>query len=517
MNVMKIGSTAVLCLCLASAALWGGEGERVRPAAVAGSWYPADAQQLATYLDGLLDGDAAADAGQVRALISPHAGYLFSGAAAADGLRQVRGMAFERVIVLGPSHRGWFRGLSVADVTHYETPLGRIPLDQAAVAALHRSSLVSADPDAHRREHSIEMQLPLLQRALAPGWKLLPLLVGNLEPDDYRAAADLLRPLVDRHTLVVVSSDFTHYGPRYDYLPFAYDGETAARIESLDRGALAFILARDAQGLLDYQQRTGATICGLRPIALLLHLLGDDAVGSLQTYATSGQLTADYRNSVSYLSILFRGNGAQAESRSNSDGEELSRAHMLLLHDVASAAVEAAARPRDPAPMQRLNQLFERIPPVLETPSGAFVTLKKGGQLRGCIGYIRPHKPLYEAVAANGINAARNDHRFPPLREEELEGLEVEVSVLTPPRSIASYEDFRVGEEGIILEKDGRSAVFLPEVAEEQGWDRDQTLTQLARKAGLPEDGWKSGASFQTFQSRKFSAPYSPGSGRSGP
>jgi AmmeMemoRadiSam system protein A len=120
-------------------------------------------------------------------------------------------------------------------------------------------------------------------------------------------------------------------------------------------------------------------------------------------------------------------------------------------------------------------------------------------------------------VAANGINAARNDHRFPPLREDELEGLEVEVSVLTPPRPIASYEEFRVGEEGVILEKDGRSAVFLPEVAVEQGWDRDETLTQLARKAGLPGDGWKTGASFQTFRSQKFSAPYSPVSGRSEP
>ncbi len=492
-------------------AAWAGDTQKVRPSAVAGSWYPGDAKRLATYLDGLLKGDAPTDEGQgpIQALISPHAGYMYSGAAAADGFRRLRGRSFDRVLVLGPAHRGWYRGLSIADVSHYETPLGLIPLDLAAVEQLRKSGLVSADPGAHQREHSIEMQLPLLQRVLPAGWKLLPVLVGNMQPGDYEAAADLLRPLVDDSTLVVVSSDFAHYGPRFGYQPFPHDGKTAANIESLDRGALEFILAKDPKGLLDYQESTGITICGYRPIAVLLHLLADDAAGNLQTYATSGGLTGDYRNSVSYLSIVFRGKGEQAAVSKRPASDGLSAENMRLLHDLASAAVEAAAKPRDQAPMQRLQRILGQVPPELEVPSGAFVTLKKESRLRGCIGYIQPRKPLFEAVAENGINAARNDRRFQPLQADELDGLEVEVSVLTPPRPVDSYQDFQVGEEGIILEKDGRSAVFLPEVATEQGWDRDQTLTQLAHKAGLSGDAWKMGASFKTFRSQKFSAPYS--------
>jgi AmmeMemoRadiSam system protein A len=161
--------------------------------------------------------------------------------------------------------------------------------------------------------------------------------------------------------------------------------------------------------------------------------------------------------------------------------------------------------------MQRLQRLLAAVPPELETPSGAFVTLKRHGELRGCIGYVLPHRPLVEAVAENGINAAIHDPRFPPLQADELSGLEVEVSVLTPPQPIASYRDFRVGEEGIILDQGGRSAVFLPEVATEQGWGREQTLNHLARKAGLPEDAWKRpDARFRTFRAQVFSGPYAP-------
>ena len=170
------------------------------------------------------------------------------------------------------------------------------------------------------------------------------------------------------------------------------------------------------------------------------------------------------------------------------------------MHDLAVGAVDLAARGGDEAAVQRLNRLLERMPSELEVRSGAFVTLKKNGELRGCIGYILPRKPLYRAVAENGINAATRDRRFLPLRPDELDGLEVEVSVLSPPSPIASHDEFQVGEEGIILEKGGHSAVFLPEVAVEQGWDREQTLSRLAGKAGLPEDAWKEGAALKVFR-----------------
>jgi len=481
----------------------------VRTAALAGAWYPADGERLGAWMDELLQGESRTAGGQgpVRALIAPHAGYRYSGAVAADGYRLVRGQAFRRVLLLGPAHHERFRGLSIAQVTHYATPLGRIPLDQAAIESLRTSRLVTAGTGAHRREHSLVMQLPLLQRALQPGWQLVPVLVGELEPEDYPAAAALLRPLLDDDTLVVVSSDFTHYGPRFGYQPFPHDEETAARLEALDGGSLDAIVDRDATAFLDYRARTGATICGYQPIALLLQLLPQDSRGDLVTYATSGRLTGDYGHSVSYLSIVFRGPVTDPAAATRPGPAELSARNLQFLHRLASVAVETTIKPEDVAAGQHLEQLLQDIPPELKQPSAAFVTLMNQGRVRGCIGTTRPASPLYELALLSGRRAAR-DRRFAPLLPEELEQLEVEISVLTPPESVASWRDFVLGEEGVILEKDGRSAVFLPQVPEVYHWNREQMLGQLALKAGLPADAWKNGARFKTFRTRKFSAPY---------
>jgi len=252
--------------------------DRVRAAALAGAWYPGDPADLAKYVDGLLDAvETKTHEVTPRALIAPHAGYRYSGATAAEVFALVRDREYKRVIVLAPSHRGGFRGLSIAEVGAYETPLGPVPLDGPAVAELRKSELVTADPIAHAREHAIEIELPMLQRALKPGWRLVPLLVGRMEGDDYRKAADLLRPFADEETLLVVSSDFTHFGPRFGYMPFELDGETPDKIRALDEGAVERILAADATGFLDYRSDTGITICGFRPLALLLHLMPGDA------------------------------------------------------------------------------------------------------------------------------------------------------------------------------------------------------------------------------------------------
>jgi AmmeMemoRadiSam system protein A len=170
--------------------------------------------------------------------------------------------------------------------------------------------------------------------------------------------------------------------------------------------------------------------------------------------------------------------------------------------------VEIAARPDDEAALQQLKQLQQNIKPELKKPTAVFVTLFKAGRVRGCIGSTTPVYPLYKAVMASGIHAARDDGRFTPLQPDEVEGLDLEISVLTDPISVDSYEDFVLGEEGVILEKDGHNAVFLPEVPIEYHWNREQMLSRLAIKAGLPDDAWKEGASFKTFRTQTFSAPY---------
>ena len=310
---------------------------------------------------------------------------------------------------------------------------------------------------------------------------------------------------------MVVSSDFTHFGPRFGYLPFPLDPQTPERLHALDDGAIDRIRAIDARGLLAYQRETGITVCGIRPIALLLSMLPTDAGIEPVAYATSGALTGDYGNSVSYAALAV----TTAEPIAGVGGKptvavdgEFDIGQLELLHRLARTGIDWAVLGPETTGDPDLGQLEDAMPDALKQRAGAFVTLKRQGRLRGCIGYIEPHKPLYQAVVENGYNAARRDRRFLPVAPGELDDLSIEVSVLTPPRPIETYADFRVGEQGVILSKDGRRAVFLPEVATEQGWDRDQTLTQLATKAGLPPDAWRNGAEFEVFESVHYSAPY---------
>lgn len=514
---------------------------RVRPAAVAGTWYPDDAQVLGKLVDKLLAkaSPQTPPKGVIRALLAPHAGYQYSGATAAAGYHLLKGQSPSRVIVIGPSHHGDFHGLSILEVTHYETPLGRLPLDLEAIAQLRKSSLVMADAQADEREHSIEIQLPLLQRVLTAGWKLVPILVGQMSAKDYAKAADLLRPLADDKTLIILSGDFTHYGPNYDYLPFLPDDTIKLSLKQLDMGAYDKIVAQDAAGLLAYREMTGITACAFGPVMILLNMLPDNATPTLIKYDTSGELTGNYTNSVSYLAVAItseqpfatvkavnsktiqkpdsvksevKPKSTASDSSSGKNQKEmknLNESQMKFLHQLARQAVEAAVvKGQDPEKV--LTTLASRMPEELQKPSGAFITLKELGELRGCIGHIFPKEPLYRAVVINAINAAQHDPRFYPVQAEELPEIELEVSVLTPPQPIASYHDFEVGKHGIILKKDGRGAVFLPEVAIEQNWNREQTLSQLAKKAGLPPDAWQEGAEFEVFTTQTYTAPQVP-------
>lgn len=485
----------------------------VREPAVAGSWYPDDREDLAAMVDGFLakaDAEVPAGAGPVRALISPHAGYRFSGPTAAFGYKLLRGQDVKRVIVLGPSHRATFRGLSIPEKTHYRTPLGEIELDGQAIARLRRDPMVAARTEAHRQEHSIEMQLPLLQRALDPGWKLVPVLVGRLDDDGYAHAAELLRGVSDASTVVVASSDFTHYGPSYDYIPFPPNDEVAERLRDLDMGAYSFIEARDPAGFSAYRERTGITACGFGPIMIVLDMLPKDAKATVAHYETSGDMTGDHRNSVSYLSVAIAAKEPLGNATFPETVGHLPQPDMELLHLLARRSLQHAVT-RGPSPPDVDELIGEQaLPPELRRKSGAFVTLTKDGRLRGCIGSIEGTQPLYRAVIDNAVNAALFDSRFRPVQAEELDGMEVEVSVLSPLVPIESREQYSVAEHGIVLAKAGRRAVYLPKVASEQGWTKEETLTHLAEKARLPSDAWREGASLWIFTAQVHAAPYSP-------
>jgi AmmeMemoRadiSam system protein A len=306
--------------------------------------------------------------------------------------------------------------------------------------------------------------------------------------------------VVDADTLIVASSDFTHYGPQYQYVPFKEN--IPEGLKKLDMGAFEYIAKLDARGFLGYTDSTGATICGRVPIAVLLETLGRDAKAEIVRYTTSGEIMGDYSNSVSYLAAAFRGKWTSSApptapaSQSTLSPEDKKQ----LLSLVRQTLRYALDHQRAPEPADLSFTASESMQP----PRAAFVTLKKNGQLRGCVGDIFPQRPLYKSVITNAIYAGFGDRRFPQLQKDEYDQIKVEISALTAPTPVASWHEIRIGVDGMVLNKDGHSAVFLPQVAPEQGWDLETTLQYLSEKAGLPRDAWKEGASFLVFQADVF-------------
>jgi AmmeMemoRadiSam system protein B len=241
----------------------------------------------------------------VVAVIAPHAGYAYSGPVAGQLFRHLSNAAYTRVILVGPSHHATFRGAALSGADAYATPLGDVPLDCASVARLRDLPGIQVTDHPFHREHCLEMEIPFLQRVLAPGWRLLPVLIGaGTETQGCSEIAEALLPLIDPDTLLVVSSDFTHYGPRFAYVPF--QDQVPRKIRELDMGAVERVLASDRAGFDRYVERTGATICGRRAIDVLLGLLPGNLEGALVAYDTSGNITGDWVHSVSYASLLFR-------------------------------------------------------------------------------------------------------------------------------------------------------------------------------------------------------------------
>jgi AmmeMemoRadiSam system protein B/AmmeMemoRadiSam system protein A len=469
----------------------------IRQPVLSGSWYPADPAELAESVDGYLAGAdlSLRPAGRPLVAVVPHAGYVYSGSTAGKLLGLLREDAPRRIILLAPNHRVALDSIALSGAWAYATPLGSVGVDQSAVEQLAENKSFTIDDRAHAEEHAIEIQLPLIQRTWPEAVpRIVPLLVPSLSPDQRRNAANALAELATEDTLFLVSTDFTHYGASYGYVPFTEN--LPAALEELDSGAILRILAADPPGLLEYGRTTGITMCGLEAAAVALGPeLPEGYEGALIDYSRSGDRDGDYSLSVSYASILLCTGSA----------ERLNDQEKRFLKDVARQAVESAVRHQSPKDSLTLAaEAGIELSAALNSHRGAFVTLTMAGQLRGCIGYIEGFKPLVDAVAENGRSAAVGDPRFSPVPVENLPDIEIEVSALTPLVSVPGPEEIVIGRHGIVLAKEGRKSVFLPQVAPEQGWDLDTTLTHLALKAGLEPDAWRNGCEFLVFEADVF-------------
>lgn len=484
------------------------ESKEVWEPQVAGRFYPGNEialkDQINTFLKNVPKQTLK---GRPVALISPHAGYQYSGQVAAYGYNAIKDCGFNRVIILAFKHfmAKRFRGASILTVENFKTPLGLIPVDlEACNQLLNYPASSSQKPaqkslklfgtfeDAYQEEHSLETQLPFLQMTLG-AFKIVPIMVGILIEDDFEKVANAIRPLLDDKTIVVVSSDFTHYGEGYSYVPFKKDIEN--NIRNLDYGAIDRILSRDFDGIRNYRRETGINACGMMPIQLLLKLLPDNVSGEILKYDTSGHQSNNFSYSVSYASILFTkpdetkaGFLAPKKETLATDQLLLTSNEKTLLLSLARNTLETYTRTGNPP---KLDQANKQLTLKLKEKYGVFVTLKKHGELRGCIGHILPRAPLFQGVIENTINSSSRDERFNPVDTNEVSDITIEISVLSVPKRIPESDNFVVGKEGILIRKGPYSAVFLPQVAVEQGWDRAETLCHLCQKAGLSRDAWK--------------------------
>lgn len=502
-------ATAVLMWIIAvvpdsAQAAAGNNDPRVREPAVAGRFYPADSGELSRMIAGFLKNAVPAGPDKPIAIVSPHAGYVYSGRICTDAFNQAAGQSYDLVVLLGANHTAaGFRGISVYPEGAYRTPLGSARIDKETASRLMAiDDAIVFSPEVHRREHSVEVLVPFVQ-TLFPEAEILPAVVGTDDPDILARFGEHLAAVTrDRNALIVASSDLSHY-PGY---------ADAVRADRKTMEAMISLDPRRLHRVARQQERSGipglaTAACGKAPVMAAMaaaKVLGANR-GRIVSYANSGDTTIGDRNRVvGYGSIAYVRTADPADpnpepiSNPSPGDSALGMFQKQELLKLARNAIQQYME-TGAAPSARADD------PELNRKRGAFVTLKKAGRLRGCIGYMSADRPLCQTVGSMALQAAFKDRRFRPLAPGELADTEIEISVLTPFQEVAGPEEIVTGRDGVLIRKGGRSAVFLPQVAPEQGWERDEMLAHLCRKAGLPEDGWRSGARLFTFQATVFS------------
>jgi AmmeMemoRadiSam system protein B/AmmeMemoRadiSam system protein A len=463
-------------------------GQGLRPAAFAGRFYTADPARLAAEIESYLAAAAPADPpfDNILALIVPHAGYVYSGRTAAAAYALVRGRAIDTVVIIGPSHRVAFEGCSIWPDGGFETPLGVARVDAALAKKIAKASGFRFLPEAFAEEHSVEVQVPFVQKAL-PGAAIVPIVMGRQTPSTIRTlAAALGKTCLAKNVLVVASTDLSHFLPK-------------AEAQATDAATAALIRAMDTDSLIRKTEAGENIMCGGGPVAAVLLLAGKAGQPRVEVLARTDS-SGFGGPVVGYLAAAVLSGADPAvfgPGPGESGGTSLTPEEKAELLRMARAAVTEFVERRAASEDTSGKEKF------LE-PRGVFVTLKKGGDLRGCIGFIEPVAPLGQAVIRAAVYAATEDPRFPPVRSAELKDIKFEISVLTPAREISDPREVTVGRHGLIVARGGRRGVLLPQVPVENKWDRETFLEQASLKAGLPPDAWRLGAKLYVFEAIVF-------------
>ncbi len=464
--------------------------QEIRKAVVAGTWYSSDAEELQNEINGYFENAKLAHIdGEILALVAPHAGYAYSGYTAANAYKQVLGNSYDVVIVIAPSHKEPFAGVSVYNKDGYETPLGVVPVEKAiANAIIDYDPAIRFTMEGHRDEHSLEIQLPFLQIAI-PNLKIVPIVIWDYSWENCKLLADAITHAVaGKKVLIVASSDLYH-------------GYSYADCKTSDGKTLEQVVALQPEKLCQRFEHHDLMACGAGGIVvaeIVAKNLGAD--GAKIIYQTNSNEVTGNRSGyvVGYGAVAIFKKLAQKKAEPGSEESDLNSDAKRELLSIARKTIKALLEGKSlPKPDYKF--------PVFKEKRGAFVTLNKFNQLRGCIGYIYAFKPLEQTIIEMAQAAAFHDPRFPALEKNEFPDLEIEISVLSPIREIKDVEEIVVGTHGIIIERNGNSGLLLPQVATEYGWDRETFLEHTCQKAGLPGDCWKKqGTKIQIFSAEVF-------------
>jgi len=450
---------------------------QIRKPVWAGRFYPANPARLTQTIEDLTDLAKQTNVDipspkSLRALILPHAGYIYSGLTAAHASLVLKKNRYEKVVLLGPDHRVGFSNGAISPVDGYETPLGVVGLHRDVAILRKQAGLFQPIPSSHDTEHSLEVILPFLQTYLNK-FELVPVVIGQ---GGIRRITDALKPLIDEKTLLVISSDLSHY------LPY---NEAVAQ----DKETIRMILNFEADPLISRDN----CACGKMPILVALDMAqthGWEPV--LLHYSNSGDTAGDRDRVVGYAAIAFYGD---LTMRKNKDLTYFNKTQGQVLVKIARQTIMAElGRKADKETSEAMRTALKDE--KLQAHCGTFVTLTINDQLRGCIGNLTATEPVPDSIRKNAINAAFHDYRFTPLTSKELDQVEVEISILTRPQPIEYIDGkdlvskLRVNVDGVIIQKGSASATFLPQVWEQLPRPED-FLNHLCQKAGLPSSAWQ--------------------------
>ncbi len=451
---------------------------------VAGQFYEANPQKLSQEIDAFFSASGVKPSKKkIRILIAPHAGYVYSGAVAANSYKAASLGKYTTIVLLGPSHFFDFPAISVWKKGSFKTPLGEIPIDEAFADQLLKSNpQFDFKPEVYEREHSLEVELPFLQKTFK-NFKILPILMGR---PDYKICEDLaesLKQLIGQRddVLIVISTDMSHY-------------HTSDIARQMDRRSLSVVQALNPKELWSLCLLGQTEFCGFTSVITALIYANKQNIKEVEIlqYAHSGDVTGDNERVVGYSSIVFLKSDNSSNAQPASAKEAAAEGASLTLQQKKRLMQIAKDTLKTYLETGKTIEITENDP-RLSKNEGAFVTLHKNGMLRGCIGQIVGQDPLYLTVRDMAISAATLDPRFKPVHKEEWQDIDVEISVLSVPQVIHDVQEIQMGVHGVIVSRGPyHRGVFLPQVATETGWSKEKFLSELcSQKADLPADAWK--------------------------